>query len=61
MKNTNNASDAVTTSWLVTVKEYGMSPIMLANSTNMKSVNTKGKNLIPSVPAELRTVLATNS
>ena len=38
-----------------------MSPIMLANSTNMNSVNTKGKNFIPSVPAELRTVLATNS
>ncbi len=47
--------------WLVTVKEYGISPIMLANSTNMNSVNTKGKNLIPSLPAELRTVLATNS
>ena len=61
MKNTNSASVAVTTNWLVTVKEYGMSPIRLANSTNMNSVNTKGKNFIPSVPAELRTVLATNS
>ena len=48
-------------SWLVTVNEYGISPIMLANRTNMNSVNTKGKNFIPSVPAELRTVLATNS
>ena len=27
----------------------------------MNSVNTKGKNFMPSVPAELRTVLATNS
>ena len=38
-----------------------MSPIRLANSTNMNSVNTKGKNFIPSLPAELRIVLATNS
>ena len=48
-------------SWLVTVNEYGMSPIMLANSTNMNRVNTKGKNFIPSLPAELRNMLATNS
>ena len=27
----------------------------------MNSVNTNGKNFMPSVPAELRTVLATNS
>ena len=47
--------------WLVTVKEYGMRPIMLANRTNMNSVNTKGKNFIPSLPAELRSMLATNS
>ena len=61
MKKTSNASVAVTINWLVTVNEYGIKPIMLANSTNMKSVNTKGKNFIPSVPAVLRTVLATNS
>ena len=34
---------------------------MLANRTNMNSVNTNGKNFMPSVPAVLRTVLATNS
>ena len=51
----------MTIDWLVTVNEYGISPIMLANKTNMNSVNTNGKNFIPSVPAELRTVLATNS
>ncbi len=39
-----NGKVAVTISWLVTVKEYGMSPIILANRTNMNSVNTKGKN-----------------
>src|SRR5580704_17909332 len=61
MKNTSSASVAVTINWLVTVKEYGIRPIMLANRTNMNSVNTNGKNFIPSVPAELRTVLATNS
>ena len=48
-------------SWLVTVKEYGISPIRLATSTNMNSVNTKGKNFIPASPVELRSVLATNS
>src|SRR5208282_4574629 len=61
MKKTKSASVAVMMSWLVTVNENGISPIMLANRTNMNSVNTKGKNFIPSVPAELRTVLATNS
>src|SRR5580700_11922216 len=61
MKNTSSAKVAVMMSWLVTVNENGMSPIMLANKTNMNSVNTNGKNFIPSVPAELRTVLATNS
>ena len=34
---------------------------MLATSMNMNSVNTNGKNLMPSEPAVLRTVLATNS
>src|ERR1700732_3205563 len=61
MKNTVSESATVTINWLVTVNEKGISPIMLANSTNMNSVNTKGKNFIPSLPAELRTVLATNS
>ena len=38
-----------------------MSPITLANSTNMNSVNTKGKNFMPSLPVVERTVWATNS
>ena len=47
--------------WLVTVKKNGIMPNMLATSTNMNSENTNGKNFIPSLPAELRTMLATNS
>ena len=47
--------------WLVTVKVPGMSPIMLTVRMNMNSVNTSGKNFIPSVPAELFSVSATNS
>ena len=47
--------------WLVTVKAYGINPIMFSVSTNMKSVKTKGKNFIPSAPALERTVAATNS
>ena len=38
-----------------------MSPIMFATRMNMNSVNTSGKNFIPSLPAVLWIVLATNS
>jgi hypothetical protein len=38
-----------------------MSPIMFTVRMNMNSVNTKGKNFMPSEPAVLRTVVATNS
>ncbi len=34
---------------------------MFSVSTNMKIENTKGKNFMPSEPAVLRTVVATNS
>ena len=34
---------------------------MFSVSTNMKIVNTKGKNFMPSVPAVPRMVVATNS
>ena len=34
---------------------------MFSVSTNMNSVNTNGKNFMPSVPAVLRMVVATNS
>ena len=61
MTNTKSANEAVMINWLVTVNEYGISPIMLANRTNMNSVNTKGKNFMPSLPVELRSMLATNS
>ena len=47
--------------WLVTVKAYGISPIMFTVRMNMKIVNTSGKNLIPSLPAVLRIVVAMNS
>ena len=36
-------------------------PSMFSVSTNMKSVNTKGKYFIPAVPTLSRTMLATNS
>ena len=47
--------------WLVTVKVPGMSPIMFANRMKMNSENTSGKNFIPSLPAELLNMSATNS
>ena len=47
--------------WLVTVNVYGISPIMFAIRMNMNSENTSGKNFIPSLPAVLRIVVATNS
>ena len=61
MKNTISASVAVMMMWLVTVKPKGISPNMLSSSTNMKIVNTKGKNRIPSWPAVERSMSATNS
>ena len=56
-----SANDTVTMMWLVTVKANGISPIMFKARMNMNSVNTNGKNCMPSVPAVLRIVLATNS
>lgn len=47
--------------WLVTVKKPGIKPSRLHVNSNMKSENTKGKNLIPSFPAVSIMVLATNS
>ncbi len=38
-----------------------MSPITLTTRMNMNSENTSGKNFIPSLPALLRSVSATNS
>ena len=61
MKNTSSASDTVMMMWLVTVKVYGISPTMFATRMNMNSENTSGKNFIPSLPAVLRIVVATNS
>ena len=39
--------------WLVTLKVCGIRLIMFNVNTNMNSVNTNGKNFIPSVPAVL--------
>ena len=36
-------------------------PIMFATKMNMKSEKTSGKNFMPSLPAVVRIVLATNS
>ncbi len=63
IRNTKIASAKVTMMWLVTVKGWisGKRPMRLENSTNMKSVNTKGKNLSPSVPAADRIMSATKT
>ena len=61
IRNTSSAIAAVMMMWLVTVNVYGMIPIMFAVRMNMNSENTRGKNRIPSLPAELCIVLATNS
>ena len=61
VKNTMSASIAVMTMCDVTVKVYGMRPIRFRNRMNMNSENTNGKNLIPSLPAVLLIVSATNS
>ena len=61
VKNTSIDSITVMTMWLVTVKEYGIKPIMFMIRMNINNVNTNGKNFIPSVPAVVRTVVATNS
>ena len=60
-RNTIIASAAVMMRWLVTVKVPGIIPIMFANRMKENSVKTRGKNFIPSLPAELRNVSATNS
>ena len=61
VRNTSAASAAVTTMWLVTVKAPGIMPSMLQTKMKMKSVNTKGKNFMPSLPMLSRSMLATNS
>ena len=61
MRKTRSASAAVMMMWLVTVKKYGNMPKRLATRMNMKSEKTSGKNFIASVPAVVRTMLATNS
>ena len=38
-----------------------MMPMTFSTRMNMNSENTSGKNFIPSVPALLRSVFATNS
>ena len=61
VKKTSSAIIAVTMMWLVTVKKYGNMPNRFATRMNMNSENTSGKNFMPSWPAVLRTMLATNS
>ncbi len=61
VRNTSAASAAVTTRWLVTVNPPGIMPSMLQTKMKMKSVNTKGKNFIPSLPMFSRSMPATNS
>src|SRR4029453_16646485 len=53
VKNTVSASAAVIIIWLVTLKVCGIRLIMFSVNMNMNSVNTNGKNLIPSGPAVL--------
>ena len=47
--------------WLVTVNPPGIMPARLSTRMKMNSEKTSGKNFIPSWPAELLTVSATNS
>ncbi len=55
------ASDTVMMIWAVTANVYGMSPMTFTVRMNMNSENTSGKNFMPSGPAVLCSVLATNS
>ena len=61
VRKTSSASETVMMMWLVTVNVYGMIPITFSTRMNMNSENTSGKNCMPSVPALLRSVVATNS
>ena len=54
------ANANVTMIWLVTVKEYGNIPIILANRTNINSVNINGKKDLALEPAVSFIIFATN-
>ena len=61
VKNTSSASAAVTTIWLVTVKECGMHADEVADQDEHEQAEHEREKLIPCSPAAERTMPATNS